>query len=274
MAKPFEIEGWIPVPGDEPDEFHYRPDPQHPQHPYQQELRRRPQVQRALEQSPEFATFVAQMKPSVRQRVNQYQAAGRGIASLETQREAYAWLDNVQSNVERIARTHRLPGVNPEIAYHWLMSQLMPPHILARNLVPIEPVTLMIGRDGVITMRFGAASQRERERYAPLIELAQQALGYPKDTGGNRAIAYDPAGNERARTAAKLAWMGMSNAEIAAFFEWPTGRAGEKRADDHIATGKALLNDEQSAWPEQPEAIPTVRTHRRSGMGPPWTKDA
>jgi hypothetical protein len=273
MTRPPNIEGWILVPGEEPDQRHYRPDPRHRLHPYQEELRRRPHLVKALQQSPELAAFVAEVKPAARRRIAQYKAAGRGMASRETQREAYVWLERLQHDIQGIATEHRPSGVDPEIAYHWLMGQLIPPHILARHLVPIEPVTLLIDRHGVLHMRFTAASQRERERYGPLIELAQQALGYPKDAGGNRAIADDPAGNERARTAAKLAWMGLTNAEIADFFEWPAGRAGEKRAEDHIATGKALLAEEESMWPEQPDRMLKLRKHRRSGMGPPWRQD-
>jgi len=230
-----------------------------------------------MEQDPALTGYVERHREAVRRHVAMYEAAGRGFASARTMLEAEAFLTLVQEDIQEYVRRHGPSEINPETQYHFLMAKLIPARILARNLVPIEPVTLTIGPDRVIIMLFTTASQRERDQYGPLIALAQDALGYHKDTGGNRPIAEDPAKNEQARTVAKLAWMGLSDKEISGFMGWtandgrqPLGQgAAEKRVADYLRAGIQILSEDAEDWPS-PASVPIVRPPQRAGLGPPW----
>ncbi len=139
-----------------------------------------------------------------------------------------------------------------------------------------EPITLRVNRTnhplpipdlrpGEFVMRFTRASGRDRDAYTSLITEMQAALEYPTTGGsiGRPTINEDPAMAERAKATLKLAWMGLSNAEIAAFFGWPgDAEAIAKRVADYIAAGTELLNASDPQWPGA-RSVPRVRRPQR-----------
>ncbi len=136
-------------------------------------------------------------------------------------------------------------------------------------LIPLHP--------GEIAMTFTTATQEDRDAYTSLIRQAQEALGYEPNKGGRRRIEDDKVAAEQAKTVAKLAWMGLSTAEIGAFFAWKdkatgdpiTPKAVEHRVADYLERGKTLLAREDPEWPDG-FAVGRVRRPRRTGLGPPW----
>ncbi len=136
-----------------------------------------------------------------------------------------------------------------------------------------QPLTIS---PGDIVLKFRAASQTERESYDTLIHTIQKWFGYTsatgaKERGGRRRIGDDPVKADQARTAARLARMGLSGPEIAGALGWvqpgDTGREKKyaKRVDDYIVAGIELTPPGTPEWeamrslsPFRPPTRPSV----------------
>ncbi len=124
---------------------------------------------------------------------------------------------------------------------------------------------------GEIVVRFTRASRRERGAYDTPIENMQQEMGHVerKDKGSRPSIDEDPAKAEQAKAAFKLAWMGLSTTEIAAFFGWEgTEKANEKRVSEYVDVGIRLMSTDQRSWPAG-RPVPRLRQPRRQLDWPP-----
>ncbi len=152
---------------------------------------------------------------------------------------------------------------------------------------PLEPVLLLalppwapMGQPlaiypGDIVLIFRAASWTERESYDTLIAEIQKWFGYTratgaKERGGRRRIGDDPVKADQARTAAQLAWMGLTGPEIAGALGWvqpgDTGREKKyaKRADDYVAAGIELTPPGTPEWEATRRLSPVRRPTRPS----------
>ncbi len=152
---------------------------------------------------------------------------------------------------------------------------------------PLEPVLLLAippwvptGQastinPGDIVLTFRAASWTERESYDTLITEIQKWFGYTpatgaKERGGRRRIGDDPVKADQARTAARLAWMGLTGPEIAGALGWvqpgDTGREKKyaKRADDYVAAGIELTPPGTPEWEATRRLSPVRRPTRPS----------
>jgi len=219
---PLEIEGWLWIPGDGPNESYYRPDPRHELHPYQQELRRRPGLLRRLERDPQLRGVVDSLAPETRTVSDaiRSEALRSGVTPL-LYRGSDRFLSSLIDTIHDAARSLGPADIASETKFHYLGSQIVPPEYLPRWVVPIDPVMLWIDTDGVITMRFTGASAGERDNYNDLIRSAQKALGYRGNEGGRPRSVDNPVAMEQSRMAAKLAhWGGFTNEMIAETFEW------------------------------------------------------
>ncbi len=168
-------------------------------------------------------------------------------------------------------------------ALHALAPQLgdaaLSPAQLASLVGLLEPVDLRANppgsglvhalplRPGEIVMRFTAASGPERDPYDLLVTEIQDSFGYAKakDRGGRRRRAG------QAKTAAKLARMGLTGPQIAAFLGWPEpGETGqekkyEKRVNDYVQEGIDLIPPGSAEW-ETTRRLPTLRPPRRRSV--------
>lgn len=138
---------------------------------------------------------------------------------------------------------------------------LPPPLTLSVNLSEQEYALLL--PPGQFAMTFTRASQNDRDAYNTLISNQQAALGYHKHPGGKPRIEDDPIKTEQAKTVVRLAWMGLTAPEIAAFFGWPDSpAAAEKRVSHYIDAGLGPLLRDVPGWANgrrPPQVRPTKR---------------
>ncbi len=180
-------------------------------------------------------------------------------------------------------------AVARELFARYDVAEPPPDHVQALfGLGPLEPVLLqavppwaptgqpLIISPGDIVLKFRAASRPERDPYDLLVTAIQDSFGYTPDTrvkqrGGRRSIADDPAKADQARTAARLARMGLSGSQIAAVLGWvqlgDTGREKKyaKRVDDYVAAGIELIPPGSPEW-EATRRLPALGSPIRQSV--------
>ncbi len=274
--------GWMWVPNnDMPGGGYFRPDVRHPMHPYNVVQRDTPKLRSWLDDDEEiqaFIAFIRRWKPEVDVKFADIRlrttAGGTDLGILA---EAAEFTSALVDEIGRASRTIGPKDISAWMKLHYLADRIAPPGVMSEYLTSVEPVGLFATLDGHITASVTGASQKERRLYNGLIDEAQRFFGHRKHAGGRPRIEDDAVATEQAKTVAKLAWMGLSTAEIGVFFAWKDNKTGEPitakaiehRVADYLKRGKALLSAEDPEWPQE-QPLPRARPPQRKGLGPPW----
>ncbi len=189
---------------------HFRPDPRHPDHPYNVAQRQQPKLRAWLDTDDELQAFIREWKPHASRMLTTLRA--RIVASPNDPNvgaEATQFTDTLIRAIHAASQQLGPDDVLDWIKQHYLAECIVPPEFLARYMTRVEPVGLIASTDGSITMVFTGATPSERNGYEHLIRAAQERFGHRKDRGGRKSRKDDPQKSEQARTAAKLHhWLG------------------------------------------------------------------
>ncbi len=265
--------GWMWIPdATMPGGGHFRPDVRHPKHPYNVVQRRTPKLRSWLDEDEDLQAFIRTWKPR----------AEAGLADIRlrvvtghpdpgVRADAHAFSSTLAEAMEHASRTIGPKDVAAWVKLHYLAGRIVNPRFMADYLTTVEPVALVATSDGAVTAHITGASQNERHLYEWLIDEAQRYFGHRKHPGGRPRTEESTESAELATTVAKLAWMGLSTAQIAAFMGWDSSDADaiEKRVSTYFRAGKAALAESDRLWPNG-QSVPVVRPPRRKGLGPPW----
>jgi hypothetical protein len=252
--------GWIAIAGEAPGSVDYRPDPDHPAHPFNDATRREPRIRQWLDEDSGVQRFIEEARPA-------YDAAfgdlRRRLAQGFCGPLTMAWLEQAGDNLLKVAyanleaESQRLspPDIDPWVTFYYLLGKLVPKDLSPRILSEIEPVSLFANAHGAIFMKFTGATAKERGQWDEVIRKAQQHFGHRTDTGGRPSSDRDPEPKSTATTAAKLHhWLGWTYVAIGEFFGWTGTRAAiEKRVGEAVAAGdRALKRDIDHDWKLNP----------------------
>jgi len=245
------------------DDGHLVPDPRHPDHPVQQQQRRRHKLRIRLDSDPDLQRFISERAPEAALACDAFRSlAPFAPHDPKIVLHADGFLSDLFGAI-RVASERLGPRDVLSLAkQHYLIERIIPAEYVDQALLVTEPVMVFIAAPGLIHMAFTGASQNERRAYDPLIDRAQKHFQHPKDAGGRTSVSEDPELSRLAQAAAKLHhWQGRGFAWIDRFLDLPR-RATQpqpetpaQRGRRYVAIGEPLLRQRYGVrWKEPPEA--------------------